>query len=69
MRFLYTILLGGMLILLFMPATALASGNKPARSETLTAGPYTIVVNLSDDPPIVDQNFTLTITSHEATPL
>lgn len=72
MRFSYTILLSGMLLLLFlliMPATALASGNKPARSETLTAGPYTISVGLSDDPPIVDQNFTLTISSHEESPL
>lgn len=62
---------GGMLALLFlcsMQATVLASG-KPARSETLTAGPYTIVVGLSDDPPIVDQNFTLTVSSHEVTPL
>ena len=64
-------LYSGMLALLFlcsMPATALASG-KPARSETLTAGPYTLVVDLSDDPPIVDQNFTLTIHSQEATSL
>ncbi|GAC1421936.1 MAG: hypothetical protein PVS3B3_01040 [Ktedonobacteraceae bacterium] len=61
----------GMLALLFllsMPVTVLASG-KPARSETLTAGPYTIVVDFSDDPPIVDQDFTLTIHNHEITPL
>ncbi|GAC1388567.1 MAG: hypothetical protein NVS4B12_02880 [Ktedonobacteraceae bacterium] len=61
----------GMLVLLFlcsMPATALASG-KPVHSETLMAGPYSIVVGLSADPPIVDQNFTLTVSSHEATPL
>ncbi len=69
MRSPHTILLGGMLTLLFlltMPATALAS-NKPARSETLTAGPYTIVVDFSEDPPIVDQNFTLTIHTHDNT--
>ena len=64
-------LYGGMLALLFLlitPVTVLANG-KPARSETLTAGPYTIVVALSNDPPIVDQDFTLTISSHEAEPL
>ncbi len=71
MRHLSTLLLCGLLALLSllsMPALALANG-KPARSETLAAGPYTIVVDLSDDPPIVDQNFTLTITNHEAAPL
>lgn len=60
-------LYSAMLALLFLvtlPATALAS-SKPARSETLTAGPYTLVVGLSDDPPIVDQDFTLTINNHE----
>ncbi len=60
-----------MLALLFlcsMPAAVFANG-KPARSETLSAGPYTIIAGLSADPPIVDQNFTLTVTSHEATPL
>lgn len=66
MRPFHTILLlCGVLFFLSMPATALASG-KPARSETLTAGPYTIVVGLSADPPIVDQDFTLTISNHEA---
>jgi len=49
-----------LLLLCSMPVTALAS-NKPAHSEILTAGPYTIVVDFSDDPPIVDQDFTLTI--------
>ena len=71
MRHTHTILFCGMLVLLFslsIPATALAS-SKPARTETLTAGPYTVVVGLSDDPPIVDQNFTLTISSHETIPL
>ena len=69
MRPFHTILLlCGVLFLLGTPATALASG-KPARSETLTAGPYTIVVGLSDDPPIVGQNFTLTVSNHEAIPL
>ncbi|GAC1392699.1 MAG: hypothetical protein NVSMB38_17090 [Ktedonobacteraceae bacterium] len=60
-----------MLALLFLFSTpAIPSNNgKPARSETLTAGPYTIIVGLSDDPPIVDQNFTITVSSHEATPL
>ena len=70
MRFSRTILLFPLLMVLFlliMPITALASGNKPARSETLIAGPYTIVVGLSDNPPIVAQNFTLTISSHETT--
>lgn len=72
MRPFHTILLlYGVLVLPFLfalPATALASDN-PARSETLIAGPYTIVVGLSNDPPLVDQDFTLTVSDREATPL
>ncbi len=55
----------GLLALLFLLATSttvLASG-KPARSETLTAGPYTIIVGVSNDPPIVDQDFTVTVSN------
>ena len=69
MRSSFTILLSsGILALLFLcsvPTLALASSGKPARSETLTAGPYTIVVDFSEDPPIVDQDFTLTIHNQE----
>lgn len=50
------------------PALA-ASSDTPARSETLQAGPYTIVVGLSNDPPIVDQSFTITVSSHETASL
>ena len=69
MRLFHTILLlGGVLFFLAMPTTALASG-KPARSETLTAGPYTVGVDFSTDPPIVDQDFTLTIRNNASIPL
>ncbi len=68
MRLFLTIpLYSGMLALLFlcsMPAVALAS-DKPVRSETFTAGPYTIVVDFSEDPPIVGQDYTLTIHNQE----
>jgi len=58
------------LLLLFYSTPALASSSgKPAWSETLSAGPYTIVVGLSNDPPIVDQDFTVSVASHGAVPL
>ncbi len=65
-------LYSGLLALLFlcsMPALAWASSGKPARSETFTAGPYAIVVDFAEDPPIVGQDYTLTISNHEALPL
>ena len=43
-----------LLALTAAPGTALAAG-KPARSETLTAGPYIIVLNLFQNPPEVEQ--------------
>ena len=58
------------LLFLFYSTPALASSSsKPAWSETLSAGPYTIVAVLSSQPPIVGQDFTVTVTHHEATPL
>ena len=62
-----------MLVLLFLffystPALA-SSSSKPAWSEIVSAGPYPIVVALSSQPPIVGQDFTVSVTSHETTPL
>src|SRR6266567_6720211 len=49
-----TAILCTLLALTAAPGTALAAG-KPARSETLTAGPYVIVLNLFQNPPEVEQ--------------
>ncbi len=65
-------LYSGMLALLFlcaMPAIALASSGKPARTQAFTVGPYTVVVDFSESPPIVGQDYTLTISNHAALPL
>ena len=44
------------ILLAFMAAPGVAlAGEKPAHSETLTAGPYVIVLNLFQDPPEVEQ--------------
>ncbi len=43
-----------LLALIAAPGVALAGG-KPTHSETLTAGPYVIVLNLFQDPPEVEQ--------------
>jgi len=50
----YRAILGILLTLIAVPEVALA-GKKPALSETLTAGPYVIVLNLFQDPPEVEQ--------------
>jgi hypothetical protein len=51
---LHTTMLCILLALMAAPGAALAGG-KPAHSETLTAGPYIIVLNLFQDPPQVEQ--------------
>ncbi len=42
------------------------AGSKPAHSETLIAGPYIIDASLSQDPPLTDQPFEITITPHNS---
>src|SRR5260370_29014675 len=49
-----TAILCTLLALTAAPGTALAGG-KPARSETLTPGPYLIGLNLFQNPPEVEQ--------------
>lgn len=55
--------------LLALLLCVLASGNalaaKPARSETLAAGPYIIDVQLSQDPPYTDTPFDVTVIPHD----
>lgn len=65
---LFFVLLTCMLFQTTMPAVA-ATYSKPARSETLIAGPYTIIMGLSSDPPIVGQDLTVTIAPRESVPL
>jgi len=55
-----TAILCTLLALTAAPGVALAGG-KPARSETLTAGPYVIVLNLFQDPPEVEQPLDVSI--------
>ncbi len=57
-----------MLFLSSTPALA-ASRNQPAQSQTLVAGPYTIVMGLSTSQPIVDQDFIVTIVPRGAVTL
>ena len=48
-----------------LPTTTWAS-DKPASTETLIAGSYTIDVNLYQDPPVADQASEITVVPHEA---
>ena len=49
-----------LLVFLAAPVVALA-GEKPPRSEKLTAGPYVIVLNLFQDPPEVEQPLNVSV--------
>jgi hypothetical protein len=60
------------LVLLFAPIAALTllpgfawASDKPASTETLIAGPYTIDVNLYQDPPVTDQSSEVTVVPQE----
>ena len=59
-KFVFCTLFTFLLFLSSTPALA-ASHDQPAQSQTLVAGPYTIVMGLSTSQPIVDQDFTVTI--------
>jgi len=56
----YRAILGILLTFIAVPEVALA-GEKPAHSETLTAGPYVIVLNLFQNPPQVEQPLDVSI--------
>ncbi len=53
------------MVLLGMSGVARAD-NKPARSEVLAVGPYVTEVNLSQDPPQVEQPLEVTVVPHDA---
>ena len=61
-------ILCALLALTAAPGLALAGG-KPTRSETLTAGPYVIVLNLFQDPPEVEQPLDVSIVCRDNTHL
>jgi len=52
-------------LLVLTSGVALAQG-RPARTETLTAGPYVVDVNLSQDPPQAEQPLELTVVPHDS---
>jgi hypothetical protein len=62
---LFFVLLAFTFFLSTTPALAV-SLDQPAQSQTLVAGPYTIVMGLSTSQPIVDQDFTVTIVPRTA---
>lgn len=51
--------------IILAPGVAQASGG-PAHTETLMAGPYTIDVNLYQDPPMTDQSVEVTVVPYKS---
>lgn len=52
--------------LLILMAGSASAASKPARTDTVAAGAYIINVNLSKDPPYVDEAFDVTIVPHNS---
>lgn len=60
-------LFGMVLLMLCTPQSAQAA--TPGHTTTMLAGAYTIDVTLSQDPPVTDQPFTVTVTAHNGASL
>lgn len=65
LRFMFVPMLTCFAALSLLSGIAYAS-DKPASTETLLAGPYTIDVNLYQDPPVADQTSEITVVPLEA---
>jgi hypothetical protein len=53
-----------LLCFFLLGAGSLQSGSAPGQSQTLIAGPYTIDVTLSQNPPFTDQPFEISVAPH-----